>query len=198
MPRFLLAMVLLVVVFPATAQDKYFPPKVFSDDVQLSQFVSDWYSSKLKILEEPSLLEMTGNHDVEVYRFLWLRTFHNPVAVRLEFANGGSAALFAKVATGTGGFPDKQTHLLQNLRRPISREQAQAFRKLLVKIDFWTLTSDAGRGGEDGAEWIVEGVKQGRYHVAVEWSPKESGIRNLGMMMAFGLADLKIPKRDVY
>lgn len=199
MQRVLLGVILLVFVFPASSQVRYFPPKVFSsEDAQLDQFVSEWYSSKLKILEEPSLLEMAGDRNVETYRFLWLRTFHKPVAVRLQLSNDGRAVLFAKVATGTGGFPDKNPHLLQNFSRPVSSEQVQAFRRLLGKMDFWTLPRDRGPGGNDGAEWIVEGLKQGTYRVVMEWSPQQGAIRDLGMMLAFGLADLKIPKEDVY
>jgi hypothetical protein len=197
--KLLLAAILLAAVFPASGQVRYFPSKVFSsDDVQLDQFVSDWYSSKLKILEEPSLLEMAVNRDVETYRFLWLRTFHNPVAVRLEFAHDGSTVLFAKVATGTGGFPDKKPHLLQNFSRPVSAEQAKSFQQLLEKVDFWALPTEDMHRGEDGAEWIFEGVKQGTYHVVVRWTPEQGKFRELGMMLALGFADLRIPKEEIY
>jgi hypothetical protein len=196
--RLSLAAILLVVVFSAGGQVNYFPQKVFSADIRLDQFVSEWYSSKLKILDEPSLLAMAGNHAAETYRFLWLRTFDKPVAVRLKFDADGSAVLLVKVASGTGGFPDKNTHLLQNLSRPVSRQQAQAFRRLLGKTDFWMMSSTVERGGMDGAEWIVEGVKHDAYHLVVRWSPDQGRFRELCMMLAFGLADLKIPKEDVY
>lgn len=198
MRKLLLATILLVGVLPVTAQERYFPPKAFNDDVQLDQFVSGWYSSKLKILEEPSLLEMTGNRSPETYRFLWLRTFHNPVAVRLEFENDGTAILFAKVATGNGSFPDKNARLVQNLSRPIGREEREKFQRLLERADFWTLPRGDRHRGNDGAEWIVEGVKESKYQVVVRWSPLDGAIREIGMMLAFGLADLKIPKEDIY
>lgn len=198
MHRFFLAAILLVVGLPANSQDKYFPPKAFSDDVRLNQFVYDWYSSELKVLEEPSLFEMAGNRAAETYRFLWLRTFDHPVAVRLEFRNDGSAVISAKVATGSSGYPDKKAQLLENFSRPITRKQTQVFQMLLKKIDFWKLPSSDEHHGNDGADWIVEGVKQGTYHLVVRWSPKEGGIRELGEMLAFGLADLKIPKDRVY
>jgi hypothetical protein len=190
--------ILLVTVLASTAQDRFFPPRVFSDDARLDQFVSDWYSTELRILDEPSLLQIAEGSTGETYRFLWLRTFHHPVAVRLDVRPDGIGVLSSKVATGSAGFPDKRAHLIENVSRPISREQTQTFLREIVKLDFWALPSYDEHRGEDGAEWIVEAAKQGKYHVVVRWSPKEGQIRELGLALAIGLADLQIPKEDIY
>jgi len=196
--RMCVGAMLLVAVLTSTAQDKYFPPLVFSNDVRLDEFVSNWYSSELEILEEPSLLGIAERHSGEAYRFLWLRSFHHPIAVRLDVRPDGIGVLSSKVATGAAGFPRKSAHLIENVSRPISREQTQAFLRQVKKLDFWALPSCDEHRGEDGAEWIVEAVKEGKYHVVVRWSPKEGQIHELGLTLAIGLADLQIPKEDIY
>jgi hypothetical protein len=77
-------MVLLVAVLTATAQDEFFPKHAFANDSRNDQFRSDWYSRELRILDEPSLLAIAKDASSESYRFLWLRTFHHPVAIRVD------------------------------------------------------------------------------------------------------------------
>jgi hypothetical protein len=50
----------------------------------------------------------------------------------------------------------------------------------------------------DGAQWILEGVKNGKYQVTDRWSPEVGPIRNLGIMMLIDLAKLKLLYEEVY
>jgi hypothetical protein len=52
--------------------------------------------------------------------------------------------------------------------------------------------------GFDGARWIIEGVKDGKYHVADRWTNENGAIHELGEMLAFRLAQLKFPKDEIY
>jgi len=89
---------------PATlalsAQDSYFPKGALSDYDRVDIGKADWYSGQLRALDEPSLLEEAKNPSLESYRFVWLRTFHHPVAVRLDIMADGSGKLTVKIASG--------------------------------------------------------------------------------------------------
>lgn len=63
----------------------YFP--ALSNDPSLDSFVQKWYSSTLFALREPILSKEYIGHDV--YRFLWLRSFHRPVVFSLHNRKGG-------------------------------------------------------------------------------------------------------------
>ena len=60
----------------------YYPAKIFSDKPSLDSFVQNWYSSALYSFKEPLLSQNYIGHDV--YRFLWLRSFHRPVVFTLQ------------------------------------------------------------------------------------------------------------------
>lgn len=50
----------------------------------------------------------------------------------------------------------------------------------------------------DGAEWSIEGVKDGTYHVVTRWTPRQGPIYTLGRFFLFDLARLQIPKDEFY
>jgi hypothetical protein len=109
----------------------------------------------------------------------------------------GTGILTTKVANGAGGF--KPGHLVENTSRPLTREQIDAFLVTTKKVGFWLLPShENDEPGADGSEWIVEGVKEGKYHVVGRWSPNEGAVRELGLALAIGLAHMNVPKDELY
>ena len=95
-------MLLAAVVLPA---QQYFPSGVLGRTPQEHESTAQWYSRHLKALHEPSLWELSQRDPkAEVYRFLWLRTFHHPVSVRLVVRAGGSGWMNVHMASGHGGY----------------------------------------------------------------------------------------------
>ena len=187
----------------------YFPPGSLDETPQSSQFRKQWYSDQLRALKEPSLWELSKTQRTQTWRFLWLRSFDQPISVRLDVSHDGTGVLTTKAASGQGGY--KPGRLVTNKTRALTKEETTSF---LVRTDeqgFWSLPvyemprKGVGPNGEptveiglDGAQWILEGVNDGQYHVADRWSPKNGPVRTLGIMMLFDLAKLKIPDEDVY
>lgn len=60
----------------------YFPANSLSDDPSTDSFIQNWYSSALYSLRQPVLAQNYVGHDI--YRFLWLRSFHRPVVFTLH------------------------------------------------------------------------------------------------------------------
>lgn len=179
------------------AQTRYFPEKTFGDDPRLDRFVSGWYSGQLTALKEPSLLELSKALPAESYRFLWLRTFHHPVAIRVDVQADGSATLTTKIASGAGGY--KPGNLIVNTFRALTKDEAK---KLIAQVNdsgFWQLPSyERNGGGADGSEWIIEAAAHGKYHLVSEWTPEKGPIFDLGTTFLFGLAKIDIPKNEIY
>jgi len=174
---------------------KYFPDS--SLDVRPDHFKSDWYSAQLSALQEPSLYQMIKSANAESYRFLWLRTFHHPVAVRIDVNPDGTSLLTAKMASGTGGY--RPGTIAENHSKVLSKEQTSAFLLQVKASKFWEARNPVNdQRGTDGSQWIIEGVERGRYHVVDRWSPTSGVARQLGFMMAFDLANLEIPKSEIY
>jgi hypothetical protein len=196
MRPFLLLIALCLLGAATPAQVRYFPNGVFSADHRSDEFTLKWYSGQLVALREPSLWELSKTQQAQSYRFLWLRTFHHPIAIRVDVNADGTSQLTTKMTSGAGGYaPGK---LIKDVTVTLRKERTDWF---LGKIDayrFWKLPSVEERGGNDGAQWIIEGIKDRAYHVVDRWTPRDGDVRALGLIMINDLAKLKITPAEVY
>ena len=181
---------------PLAAQVRYFPKDAFGDSAQETEFISDWYSHQLVALKEPSIFEMASIPAAETYRFLWLRTFHHPVAIRVDLKADGTGVVTTKIASGAGGY--KPGIITVNQSRKLTPAETHRFHVEIERKDFWSLPARDDRSGEDGAQWIVEGVRAGKYHVVDRWSPRDGAVRELGFFFLNDLARINIPKNEFY
>lgn len=184
---------------PASAQSQYFPPGTFAAEGNGEAVVLTWYSRQLKGLEEPSLWALSRNdkHTV-VYRFLWLRTFHHPVAIRAIIAPDGTGELITRVGGGAGGYDPGR--LIENQTEKLSAIQVKDLIEQVRSAKFWELPTEEKRAsfGFDGARWILEGIQDGNYHIVDRWSPKNGAYHALCWFFVSKLARLRIPKDQIY
>jgi hypothetical protein len=195
--RLLFALSLTALLGTATmAQVRYFPKGLLSDNQELDEFRVGWYSTQLNALEEPSLWESSKTQRTQSYRFLWLRTFHHPIAIRIDVNTDGTSRLTTEMTSGAGGYaPGK---LIENHTVTMSKEQTDWFLGKIEEHKFWKLPSVEDTRGLDGAQWIIEGIKDGSYNIVDRWSPKDGDVRALGLIMVNDLAKLKLPFNEVY
>jgi hypothetical protein len=182
------------------AQD-YFPPGALGKDAASHQFSVDWYSKHLKALHEPSLWELSRKDPhAEVYRFLWLRSFDHPIAVRLVIRASGSGWMNSRMTSGQGGF--EPGGITRYNVFWLTKAKTQEFLNALQSANFWNLPalleSNEHSVELDGAQWIVEGVRNGRYHVVDRWSPEKGDpVREFGLV-ALKLGRFKIRSGELY
>ena len=185
----------VIIVFSIQCSAQFFPKS--SLDPTGDDFKANWYSTQLRALREPSLFALATNKKAESYRFLWLRSFHHPVAVRVDLQVDGSWILVTKVASGAGGY--SPSTLTTNTSRQLTAQEAQSFRSMVENGGFWNAPNPINdQTGTDGSQWIIEGVKAGHYHVIDRWMPNNGPARDLGVFLVFDLARLSIPKNEVY
>src|SRR5690606_3456867 len=82
--------------------------------------VSNWYSQHLYAMKEPLLFN--GETKKEIYRFTWLRTFHNPIAIRIERINS-QYYLYWKRLSGAGGY--EPGNLIEEKSRELTKLEWQ-------------------------------------------------------------------------
>ena len=193
--RTIIGVVTLAASIAAASDTQFFPKSI--DQIGMHGFKAHWYSSQLQGLDEPSLFALTGNATAHAYRFLWLRTFHHPIAIRLNIDPDGTGMLTTKMSSGAGGYsPGK---LVQDSTRRLDATQIKDFLARIEQEGFWTAPNPINdQKGTDGSQWIIEGVKGGHYHVVDRWSPSKGPARDLGVFLAFDLAKMDIPKNEVY
>jgi hypothetical protein len=161
-------------VIPKDSTTSYFPfPKYTITEVQcgkgkMDTFVFDWYSKMLFALHEPVLHSYNGQN--EIYRFTWLRSFNQPIIVRLQ-RQGDLVELSSKITNGAGGYEPGQ--IIWDTAFKVSESNWNVLDSLVDKAKFSTLSTEVQDGGRDGAEWILEGIKNKQYHWAYRWSPSD-------------------------
>jgi hypothetical protein len=195
--RFVFGFILALAAVGASNVE-YFPAGSLGETPRLHQFMADWYSKHLAAMQEPSIWQISRQKPAdEVYRFLYLRSFHHPISVRIAVASDGTGLLISKETNGRGGY--QPGALIRNTAEKLTRNETQRFRDTLDHFGFWKLPTRGGPGGCDGAEWIVEASKDGRYQLVDRWSPPPSDpIHSLGMMFMTDLAHFKLLHEDVY
>ncbi len=187
---------------------QYFPPGVLGTTPQEHDFKASWYAKQLKALHEPSLWELSQDPMAEAYRFLWLRTLDHPIAVRLVLRASGSGRMHFRMTSGQGGY--EPGRIIRYGVSWLTKAKTQSLLEALAAADFWNLPTLAGvnetppgpdgtvRIGLDGAQWIVEGVKNGQYHIVDRWSPETGDpVRAIGML-SLKMGRFRIRPGNVY
>lgn len=175
------------------------PSGILSSRPSLDSFVVAWYSQQLSALREGRIITGTVDTLPEAYRFVWLRSFHHPVAIRVYSSKTGAVAVTSEGA-GAGGYaPGSVTRRDSAV---LSKQEWLALRDLIERERFWDRPAvDTSHLGLDGAEWVVEGRRDRRYTLVSRWSPKNTDAT--AFMHTLGIAFLRIghvvvPPAEVY
>jgi len=147
--------------------------QLLADREYLAHFKNSHYSQHLFSLKEPIIYNDYFN--VETYRFTWLRSFHQPIVCRLVHS-ADQNTLIVKMSNGKGGYGPGEITVENCII--LSEKEWRQFEKIINQIDFWNQSTIEKTDiiGADGADWILEGFKDKKYHVVVRWSGKEKEI----------------------
>ena len=157
--------------------------------VESAIFSINWYSKHLVALEEPVLSDSLPK---KIFRFTYLRTFDNPIVIRIENAND-TISIYWKVSDGAGGYePGK---LIKNKKKALTVSDWEKIENEISSIKFWSLPTVEKVLGTDGSQWILEGKTLGNYHVVDRWC---GGIISLVCKDLIKLTDLKIKEDKIY
>lgn len=192
----LCAACIIFTAIPMAAQNRYFPSAAFGDPKGSQEWIA-LYSKYLEALKEPALLDRSQSGLSQSYRFLWLRSFHRPVSVRLEVRSDGAGIVTVKVGEKTGA--SSVGGSVQTITRTLTKREVDSFLDQIESNRFWKLPSEEEPvSGPDGARWIFEGVKGGEYHVVHRWAPKDGAVRILCLYLAVDLGRMKLADKEIY
>ena len=141
--------------------ETYFPPETFSGrsaTVKVFGLSSALYGLGQKPLWASSAPTETS------YRVIYIGTLLPDVKmVRITRQSGGAARVEAK-DEGVGSKPYDET-------RTFDADEFSNFLAGVEKASFWEMPTERRTLGLDGAEWVLEGSQNGKYHVVVRWCP---------------------------
>ena len=176
-------------------KSSYFPPGAFYPKPEHERFIVEWYTEHLKAMGEQSLLPHPESQ-AESYCFLWLRSFHHPMAVRVWRSDDGQF-LNVKQLSGAGGY--EPGRLITNQTRQLTNAEWDGFVSLLDRSCYWQLPAENDEMGNDGAQWILEGSREGRYHVVDHWTPRSGDFRETCLyLLKLANLGINLSADDVY
>ncbi len=170
--------------------EKLLNPAIF---IGHDTFMNKWYSEKLFAMNEPIIY--LDKSESEIYRFTWLRTFHNPISIRIE-KKEDEHSLYWKLCDGAGGYESGK--LVQNKQEKIEKKVWTTFSQMVQRINFWELESTENKLGSDGSRWILEAKTKDKYHVVVRWTPSNKSKFYETCDYLIRLTNLEINEEDKY
>ena len=176
---------------PQPSADGYFARDAFDREGVSGASRAAWYSKLLRAMGEPSLHCETVR---PAYRFLWLRTFHHPVAVRIE-ARADGMHLSAVELSGASGY-DPGT-IARRVDRVLTATEARTFDAALTRTKVWSVAPSEDEHGLDGAQWVIEAHDGKRQAVHDRWSPERGRVRELGLAF-LQLTGWRFPPDEIY
>ena len=165
----------------------------FPRAAELDEFRCRWYCNHLHAMaEQPLPLGAEG------YRFLYLRTFHAPISVRVQRI-GQRWLLSARLLDGHGGYGPG--HVAKRTDKELSPEEARMLEDRLRTAAFWgNPWKEQQDTGVDGARWILEGRRGSEYRLVDIWSPQGAHYERFreACLYFLDLAKLRPTQDEIY
>jgi hypothetical protein len=142
-------------------------------------------------MKEPRLPDFAKDVNVDVYRMMILPTWGNSIVVRVQ-KHGTIYSLSARRLDGQAGFEPGKLGEAKDFE--LNAEDSKALEQLIQNVSFFQLATDDGVLGADGDEWILEGVSQGKYHVAKRWCASSHNPNKRGLTALLALCKFLLDK----
>ena len=122
-------------------------------DIKSGKRTADWLEVQLKDLNESCLFNKEVQKNSTIYRFTWLRSFHHPIAIRLEKIED-EIVIYWKVGKGAGGYEPQG--LKKSRKKKLGIKEWEEFEKILKESNFDNLPNKEYILMSDGAGWTME------------------------------------------
>lgn len=172
----------------------YFP----TTDSPSDSFDIRWFSYQLFGLEEKSLFDKRVENPT--YRFLWLRTFHQPVLIKLQ-KEPTRVIYSAKITDGAGGYNSGK--VITRIEKILADSVWIEFIKAVDTSTFFSLPAFENQTmrGCDGSVWILEYKDKNKYHLVSQWTPSyrkdKANISKPGLFL-IKLLEVNIDEKNIY
>lgn len=153
-------------------------PTLIVDDFEAERYQQQWRAA-----QEPSLYlaSRASTESTLTYRLTWLRTFHEPVIVRVDETPDGGWRLRAKQLSGLGGYgPGKVQKVVD---RRLTDAEAAKLRRTISANRLFAQPQIGCLEGTDGSRWLIEANDHGRYRYLNRWTPEGGPVRETGLVL---------------
>ena len=139
---------------------------------------SNSLGSAWRAANEKAIYKIAPETGIKIYRLTLLRTFREPIIVRLEEDPKGRVRITSSQLAGQGGYPP--WFLERQASRQLSRVEIADFKKDLAAAKLPSLQPAICQYGADGETWTFEVNENGRYVFVRRWGVWNGPLRELG------------------
>lgn len=162
-------------------------------EIESGKRTANWLEIQLNDLQESCLFDAEVSSNTTIYRFTWLRSFHNPISIRIEKI-GNKIELYWKVGKGAGGY--EPIGLKKEGKKKFSTKEWIEFEKLIKVSNFESLPNEIYIPMTDGATWTLERKNQESFKAHNTNSPSKE-ISNACLYL-LDLTNIKVNDDDRY
>lgn len=189
--------VLIGTIWSSTGQNQSLQDSVYLYSTRIENTIDSLYlkdvSRQLYAFKEPLLFNEITNK--EIYRLTILRTFHNPVVIRIEKSEN-AIWIYAKQGSAASGYHVGKVK--KRKQKKVSAEDWITLSELLMELDLWNSYQTGSIPSTDGSDWILEGSTPGYYVVYSRKSPNEQAEFYKLCKFLIELSELKIKDENLY
>ena len=162
-------------------------------EIESGKRTAEWLEVQLVDLQENCLYNNVTKQNSTIYRFTWLRSFHHPIAIRVERVEN-EIMLYWKVGKGAGGYEPKG--LKKSGKKRLSLRDWTEFERLIKESNFESLPNEKYIPMTDGATWTLERKSSDSYKAHhSNWPSKEIKEACLYLL---SLTKIKVKEDDKY
>jgi hypothetical protein len=159
------------------------PSRMPHDVVKTDSSSASMYPEQLIAFDDKPLSDLARKGNKLIYRFSCFPSFAPPVSVRLHVNEAGDGILFLNRMYGRRAIENRMTVRL-GTQYEVSGPEVSKFLALVKSIDFWNMPPSLDSfPGTDGSTWVLEGIRNGAYHVVSRWSPEPGDFRGAGLLL---------------
>lgn len=181
--------VIMICIFTPSPGEAYFEPSLLRPSLTcqdnrsvrvpaVDKAQSNSLGSAWRAANEKAIYKIAPETGINIYRLTLLRTFHEPIIVRLEEDPKGGVRMTSSQLAGEGGYPP--WFLERQASRQLSRFEIADFKKDLAAAKLPSLQPALCQTGVDGETWTFEANENGRYVFVKLWGAGNGPLRKLG------------------
>ncbi|MDG4946001.1 hypothetical protein NMK71_06210 [Weeksellaceae bacterium KMM 9713] len=162
-------------------------------EIKSGKRTAEWLQAQLSDLKEDCLYNNETRQNSIIYRFTWLRSFHHPIAIRIEKVEN-EIMLYWKVGKGRGGYEPEG--LKKSGNKKLSLKQWIEFEGIVKASNFDSLPNEKYIPMTDGATWTLERKKHDSFKAHHTNSPSKEISK--ACLYLLDLTNIKIKDDDKY
>lgn len=162
-------------------------------EIEMAQRKAEGLRQQLLDLKENCLYNLEISPSVTIYRFTWLRSFDNPISIRIERSDK-AVTLYWKIGKGAGGYEPRG--LKKAGKKKLKINDWTEFTNLATITGFNSLPNEKYVPMTDGATWTLERKTIGEFKAHNTNRPNKE-FQNVCLYL-LKKSNIKVKIRDIY